>query len=493
MTKHLDSLLAPLGIEASPLKLSDIRIDSRKVAKSDLFVAIEGVSQNGVKFIDSAIENGAAAILVDSSVTIEPKQVPVYSIDNLSDALPSLLGSFYQKNENRMLVGITGTNGKTTVSQLIAQIGELLQQKVAVVGTLGAGRLGQLIDMNNTTPGIADNYRLLEQFDSQGCDFVAMEVSSQGLAQHRVKGIAFDACVFTNLTQDHLDYHGTLADYAQAKKTLFNDNPDAVTVINVDDTTGTRWLEQWRAKPNVIAVGQFNAEYESLTHVMFDAVKYKADGLHFTVKSSFGQTSVKCSLYGRFNLHNLVSAMAVYLSQGVSLKSLVSVIAKLTAVPGRMEKFGECEVIAIVDYAHTPDALSQALQAVKAHVSGRLWCIFGCGGDRDKGKRPLMAKMAERYADKIVVTNDNPRNEVPQNIVEDILRGIEQKAQVKVELDRKKAISDTLAQANRGDIVLIAGKGHETYQVFGDEVVDYDERSFVRQYFTQNIEELAHD
>lgn len=501
MTKLLDHWLAPFVVDATSIAVADVRIDSREVKPSDVFVATQGFSQNGVQFIDKAIEAGAVAILVDSTVQVADKSVPVYPISQLTKTLPQLLSRFYDQGVNTQAVGITGTNGKTTVSQLLAQLGEQVGCKTAVVGTLGAGRLGQLEKMNNTTPGIADNYRLLDQFATDGCDFVAMEVSSQGLDQDRVAGIAFDTTVFTNLSQDHLDYHGDLDSYAAAKKMLFEQNPQATRIINIDDATGLAWYQQWQDRANTIelnsiAIGTYDSAFASQPHVMFDDIEFQSAGLAFTVKSSWGETKMKCPLFGRFNLHNLVSAMAVHLVKGVALQTIADAAEKLSAVPGRMERFcsnsaAEVGVVAIVDYAHTPDALKQALQAVKAHVSGRLWCIFGCGGDRDQGKRPLMGKMAELYADEIVVTNDNPRHETPEQIVKQILDGMSCTEQVTVELDRKQAILQTLKTAANGDIVLIAGKGHETSQIFCDEITQYDERDFVRQYFAQNIEELA--
>lgn len=490
MTKCLQTWLAPFAVDAVKMQVTDVRIDSREVCPGDVFVATVGVNQDGVKFIDNAIAAGAVAVLLDSRVQIADKAVPVYAIKDLPDVLPVLLGRFYD-TEKVKLIGVTGTNGKTTISQLIAQLGQQIATKVAVVGTLGAGPLDNLVEMNNTTPGIANNYRLLEQFAEQGCQFVAMEVSSQGLDQGRVAGLGFDTAVFTNLTQDHLDYHGTMDSYAAAKKILFEQNPDAAKILNIDDSTGQNWYQLWQGDETVIAVGAYDEKYADVKHVMFDEVQYGTSGLSFCLKSYWGSAKVSCPLFGRFNLYNLVSSMAVYLNQGVALEKLVAAAGHIQAVPGRMERFGNGSIAAIVDYAHTPDALAQALKAVKDHVSGRLWCIFGCGGDRDTGKRPLMGQMASRYADEVVVTNDNPRHETPQQIAEQILAGMDEPEKVVVQLDRKQAILDTFARAKAGDIVLIAGKGHESYQIFGDDIIEYDERRFVGQYFAQNFEELA--
>ncbi len=483
----LQAWLMPFGVDAPAINVKGVKADSREITPGDVFIATKGIFQNGVIFIDSAIKNGAVAVLVDSLFANE--RTDVIGVDNLSAVLPKLLAAFYHKGNNIHKIGITGTNGKTTISQLIAQLGKQITQKVSVIGTLGAGTLDNLVNINNikpglasnTTPGLANNYRLFDEFAQDGSQFVAMEVSSEGQAQGRVSGIEFDCVVFSNLTRDHLDYHGTLDNYAQAKKALFDSNPSATTVVNIDDDTGCDWFEQWHDTRNVIAVGAYDEKYAKFNHVMFDDVQYTPKGLAFTLRSSWGQTVVLSPLFGHFNLTNLVSAIGVLLSFGIKLAELTDAVAHIQAVPGRMEQFAADKAIAIVDYAHTPDALSQALQALKNHVEGQLWCIFGCGGDRDQGKRPLMGKMAELHADNIVITNDNPRHEAPEQIISDICAGLSNPDLVCIEMNRKQAISTTLAKAKMGDIVLIAGKGHEAYQVFGDDVIDYDERTFVRE------------
>ncbi|MFT4925586.1 MAG: UDP-N-acetylmuramoyl-L-alanyl-D-glutamate--2,6-diaminopimelate ligase [Phenylobacterium sp.] len=482
---------------------ADIRMDSRLVCPGDVFVAIKGVDSNGVNYIDSAIQQGAVAVLVDAVDVVDIEKahqqmaanvgVALIAIDQLWDKFPSLLNHWYTEAAQTKLIGITGTNGKTTISQLIAQLAQQNQQQVAVIGTLGIGRLGALEPQENTTPGIADNYRLLNQFVQDGCEYVAMEVSSQGLAQGRVSGLDFGCTVFTNLTQDHLDYHGDLASYTNAKKALFEQNPTASTILNIDDPVALSWFKQWHGQRNMIAVGTYDQAFTEGAlagqHVMFTDAQYTSTGLVFNLISSWGNRHIESPLYGQFNLNNLVTALAALLSYGLPLDKLVDSVEHLQAVCGRMEQFGHDEkgLVAVVDYAHTPDALAQALQALRRHTDGQLWCIFGCGGNRDKTKRPLMGQIAEQYADWVIVTNDNPRHELAQDIAADIAAGFAQRSSVTVELDRKKAIAQTLKQAKKGDVILIAGKGHETYQVFGDEVVDYDERAYV----SQCIQELS--
>lgn len=491
----LKAWLAPFGVDAPTIKVKGVKADSREITPGDVFIATKGVFQNGEIFIDSAIKNGAAVVLVDSAAAVlvnnqlAAERTDVIGVDDLSQVLPKLLAAFYHNGNNIHKIGITGTNGKTTISQIIAQLGEQIEQKISVIGTLGAGTLDNLVNINNTKPGLAsnttlglaNNYRLFDQFAQDGSQFVAMEVSSEGQAQGRLSGIEFDCVVFSNLTRDHLDYHGTLDNYAQAKKALFDSNPSATTVVNIDDDTGRGWFGQWHDERNVIAVGAYDEKYAKFDHVMFDEVQYTPKGLAFTLRSSWGQAVVLSPLFGHFNLTNLVSAIGVLLSFNIELADLTGAVEHIRAVPGRMELFAADKVIAIVDYAHTPDALSQALQALKNHVDGQLWCVFGCGGDRDQGKRPLMGKIAELHADNIIITNDNPRHEVPEQIIGDITAGLSNPDLACIELNRKQAISATLLKAKAGDIVLIAGKGHETYQLVGDDVIDYDERAYVRE------------
>jgi UDP-N-acetylmuramoyl-L-alanyl-D-glutamate--2,6-diaminopimelate ligase len=488
MSSSLDTWLAPFGIKADAAQVKDVKSDSRDICPGDVFLAFKGLSQNGVAYIDNAVANGAVAVLIDRKDVEQVDKtadVQVVAVDELLAKLPQLLSAFYHDSKQIKKIGVTGTNGKTTISQLVAQLADKVGQKTSVIGTLGAGTLSSLVDINNTTPGLANNYRLLSQFAQNGSRFAAMEVSSQGLAQNRVSGIDFDWVVFTNLTQDHLDYHGTLNNYTNAKKRLFDTNKSATAVLNIDDPVGASWFNQWQTSRKLIAAGGFDESYTAGEYVMYSDVRCTHQGLAFTLHSSWGEAKIVSPLFGLFNLNNLVTAMAVLLSAGIALAQLVEVVKQIEAVPGRMEKFSDGGVVAIVDYAHTPDALSQALQALKGHVKGQLWCIFGCGGDRDKSKRPLMGRMAESFADQIIVTNDNPRSEAPQQIVEDIQAGFTPRAKVVVELDRKRAIFETLSSAKADDMVLIAGKGHETYQIIGDYVIDYDERLYVSQCFSK--------
>ena len=510
LSETLAQVWPKLEIDASitdciPLQLC---VDSRHITKGSVFVALPGIGSHGAVFVGDAIASGALCVLMDEHdinrlptlSSVDSKKVVM--VADLSVKLPLLLEAFYPLVAAMKKVGVTGTNGKTTVSQLVAQLSVLCGQGAGVIGTMGAGTFElddvqqkavfkPLIETANTTPHLVINYQLIAELGAElKTNLVAMEVSSIGIDQKRVDELGFDVVIMTNLTQDHLDYHGDMQTYAQAKKQLFVDNPDAVMVLNMDDETASRWYKDFAAEHQVIAVGQYQAENSYKRYLCYDQVRNTDAGFEFMLRSNEGDFKVNLPLFGQFNIANALCAMAAMVGLGVSVNALAEKLSGLSAVDGRMECFNYVienatqsagKVKAIVDYAHTPDALDKALGSLRQHCQAELWCIFGCGGDRDKQKRPLMAKAAEKWADKIVVTNDNPRHELPQSIADDICTGFSTSTVVKVELDRKQAIANTLAMANDDDIVLIAGKGHETYQVFGDDVIEYDERAFVLQ------------
>ena len=489
--------------------INKVCVDSRDVKDGSAFVALPGVGRHGIEFVSSALEHGAACVLIDSNdIARLPTLSGVYSekvivVKQLNQHFSMLLKAFYPVVADMTKIAVTGTNGKTTVSQLIAQLAVLCDKPSGVIGTMGAGvfRLNDdraVFDACwgtvNTTPHLATNYQLLQKMHNNDVQLATMEVSSIGIDQQRVEDLAFDVVIMTNLTQDHLDYHGDMATYGAAKKQLFVDNPDAVMVLNIDDKTACDWYEQLAARKDksyhLIAVGKYDDQNGFERFLCYDQVNNENNGFEFILKSHLGDFRVSLPLFGQFNITNTLSAMAALVGQGMDIEQLVSQVSHLVAVDGRMEQFDyygtaddqDIRIKAIVDYAHTPDALQQALRSLRQHSRAKLWCIFGCGGDRDKQKRPLMAQAAEQWADYIVVTNDNPRHEKPQDIAADICAGFGANTQYKVELDRKQAIASTLAQASNDDIVLIAGKGHETYQVFGDDVIEYDERGFVRHF-----------
>ena len=515
LSERLAQVWPKLEIDASIADSipTELCVDSRNIENGSVFVALPGIGSHGVLFVGAAIASGALCVLVDENdinrlptlSSLDSKKIVI--VPDVSGDLFLLLKAFYPQVAAMKKVGVTGTNGKTTVSQLVAQLSVLCGQGAGVIGTMGAGifelddaqqkaLFKPSIETANTTPHLVINYQLMAQLVEIGAEkgaelgaelkakLVAMEVSSIGIDQKRVDELGFDVVIMTNLTQDHLDYHGDMQTYAQAKKQLFVDNPDAVMVLNMDDETASRWHKDFSNNHQVIAVGQYSAERKLERYLCYDQVRNTGAGFEFMLRSNEGDFKVSLPLFGQFNITNALCAMAAMVGLGVCVKALAEKLSFLSAVDGRMECFNYLtenagNVKAIVDYAHTPDALDKALGSLRQHCQGELWCIFGCGGDRDKQKRPLMAKAAEQWADKIVVTNDNPRHELPQSIADDICTGFTTSTVVSVELDRKQAIANTLAQANDDDIVLIAGKGHETYQVFGDDVIEYDERAFV--------------
>jgi UDP-N-acetylmuramoyl-L-alanyl-D-glutamate--2,6-diaminopimelate ligase len=484
----LNDLLAPWFHYSGGESINGLTLDSRDVKAGGLFVALPGHKVDGRVFIPQAIQAGAAAILIHTDNSDEHGRVdrlqytvPLVYFSQLSRQLSAVAAQFYLPNSQSLsLIGITGTNGKTSVSQIIAQIVHLLGHQAAVMGTLGNGLWGQLVDSGNTTADAVTVMRQLGAFVAQGAELCAMEVSSHGLVQGRVEAAPFNIVVFTNLSRDHLDYHGDMDNYAAAKKRLFQFPSVQHGVINLDDTVGAKWLTELANQKNK----SFSIQANTTADFYCDAIQYHDAGvtatLHFTDIDSGRPLSGTLSspLLGAFNLSNLVAAISVLYLQGMAMASILAVLPQLIPVAGRMERFSSVnKATLVVDYAHTPDAIEQALKALKLHCKGTLWCVFGCGGDRDKGKRALMAQAAEQYADKVMITSDNARSEDPQAIINDILQGISQPQNVLTEVDRIQAITHVVSLAQADDIVLLAGKGHETYQEVAGERIDYDERA----------------
>lgn len=490
---RLSDILAPWFHYAGVESASSMSLDSRKVTQGCLFIALPGHQVDGRAYIEQAKAQGAVAALVhtddpDSHGKVENlgsgiTPWPVVNFFQLSSQLSAVAAQFYPLTPQKMaLIGITGTNGKTSVSQLIAQLTSLLGGKAAVMGTLGNGLWGQLVDSGNTTADAGTVMAQLHDFDVKGADICAMEVSSHGLVQGRVTAVPFDIAVFTNLTRDHLDYHGDMASYASAKKRLFQFPSLKYALLNLDDDTGAQWFEELAATKRKGFSVSPNAKacyYTDKLH--FDDAGVQGDFYYH----GFGENAVSqhkarlvSPLLGAFNLSNLLAAIAALHLSGVSMADLLAVTPKLVPVAGRMERFSLPQGASlVVDYAHTPDAIEQALKALRIHCHGQLWCVFGCGGDRDKGKRPLMAQAAERFADKLMVTSDNARSEDPSAIIGDVLKGLTQPDNALMEVDRVSAVKRVAALAKAGDIVLLAGKGHETYQEIAGQRLDYDERA----------------
>lgn len=474
--------LALYASSAPDCDLSQLQLDSRKVGQNDVFLAIPGVSQHGKQFIAQALAQGAALVLTNEG-TYDDSRIIV--LPELMQLLPALAASFYQQPARKLqLVGVTGTNGKSSCTFFINQLAQQLGQKAAVIGTLGYGRCDQLTPLPNTTPHYVDLQQIMAGFVQQQTQLAALEVSSHALVQQRVSGLLFDVAVFTNLTRDHLDYHGSMAEYGAAKALLFTPQLSRAAVINVSDEFGRKLAAQ--SQLPVWAYGKAEHCQGYKRYLAYSAVTATADGYKLKLTTDTGSYDLYLPLLGEFNIQNVLAALASMLVLGYDLPTLLTACNKLRPVPGRMEQFGFAQhFTAVIDYAHTPDALQQALQSLRMHCKGRLWCVFGCGGDRDRGKRPIMGQLAEQYADHVIITSDNPRSEDVQIICDDIAAGMSPDGSYSIEPDRQAAIKLALISAQAGDVVLVAGKGHETVQIIGSEHRQYDERAYLRQLVTE--------
>ncbi|ASA55202.1 UDP-N-acetylmuramoyl-L-alanyl-D-glutamate--2,6-diaminopimelate ligase [Vibrio gazogenes] len=477
-------LISPwLRLEATAyadIPVHRLALDSRQIRSGDTFVAVIGHQIDGRAFVDAAVTAGANLVIAQSDShkqhgTIESRaSVPIIYLDELNAHLSELAGRLYHHpSQHHSLVGITGTNGKTTISQLIAQWVNVLGKQCAVMGTTGNGFLEQLQPVGNTTGSAIEIQETLSTLVNQGANYTAMEVSSHGLVQGRVKALYFDVGVFSNLSRDHLDYHGDMASYAQAKKLLFCTHQCQRAVINVDDPIGRLWCDELDEAIGV----SLSEQPQTRLGVWATAIQYREDGIHLSFDSSWGSGSFSVPLIGAFNASNVLLTFATMLALGFDKDDLVATAGHLSPVIGRMELFqkaGRAKIV--VDYAHTPDALEKALSALRVHCHGKLWAIFGCGGDRDRGKRPLMAAIAERLADHVVLTDDNPRSEAAQLIIQDMLQGLQSPADIHIEHQRQTATEYALSHADENDIILLAGKGHEDYQVTAEGVHHYSDR-----------------
>lgn len=490
--------LAQFGIEINSISTNHFVNDSRSVSEGDIFAATIGTEQNGTIYIDSAIEQGASLVLAQclnaqqhgqvGRVYSNNKQADVIQFFDLDAQLAKLSALYYQKAyEDMQIIGVTGTNGKTSCCQLIAQLCNLMGLESAIIGTLGAGQLNKLQPLKNTTPGPTQLQSLFAQFKQEKVEQVAMEVSSHALSQNRIDANMVDIAVFTNLSRDHLDYHGDMQQYAAAKKQLFNGNEQQIWVLNADDSVGRQWLTELADNHCKVAFSLKGDTFVNTTASHFLAannIVCHNQGVTFSLTSSWGNCDIQSALLGEFNVANLLAAMATLLVQGIELDAIIKHTNALVPVTGRMETYGGNGLVtAVVDYAHTPDGLEKSLLSAKAHCQGKLWVVFGCGGDRDTGKRAIMGTIAEQFADHIVLTNDNPRSEQPEHITEQIQQGIAQKQKVEVIIDRQQAVISALSRANANDMVLLAGKGHEDYLIIGDQTIAYHERDVVRNFY----------
>ena len=515
-TIHEPSLttLKELDASVSSLLLGHIHLDSRQLKENDVFVAIQGSQHHGMNYLASALKQLVAVVISDRDLTndeqvlldsqIKPPRVIV--LPNLEGVLGKLASWFYSYPSRKIkVVGITGTNGKTSSAFFTAQLLDEMQQRVALIGTLGNGPLDDLQNSINTTPDAITVHRMLREFIEQGMQWCVMEVSSHALSLGRVQGVEFESVAMTQITRDHIDFHGTEKAYREAKKRLFTDYQSKHKIINIADETGVvlaKQLQNENAKSQIAATNNliiYNAnannknllnksEQQSLLErnlfLSVKEVEYGALGIFCDYEVNQRIQKIHIPLMGGFNVENCFCALSILLAAGFDLNRVNSLLSNLKNVQGRMQLVNQQPTV-LIDFAHTPDALEKLLQAIKTHLSAsnaRLTLVFGCGGDRDKGKRPLMGAIAEKFADKVVLTSDNPRTEDPLTIIADIRQGFTSEEGCLVVENREQAILEALSQSSLDEIIIIAGKGHEDYQDINGVKIPFSDESIVRSW-----------
>jgi UDP-N-acetylmuramoyl-L-alanyl-D-glutamate--2,6-diaminopimelate ligase len=459
--------------------ITSIEMDSRQVKKGALFICIKGFTVDGHDFARQAVENGAAAIIAERPLDVD---VPVVVVRDSRRAMAVLADAFYGQPTHKLhLIGVTGTNGKTTTTHIIEHIARKTQKKTGLIGTVNVKIGDKAYPTQNTTPESLLLQRMFKQMVDEGVEIAVMEVSSHALHMGRVHGCDYDVAVFTNLTQDHLDYHGTMEEYRNAKGLLFaqlgnryDHKRPKFAVLNNDDPASQYYKHMTAA--TVITYG-----VEKDSDIMAKQIEMAPNGMAFDLVTPYGTVRVQTKLIGLFNVYNLLASVAACLVSGFSLPEIVEAIADMTGVAGRFETVDEGQnFIVIVDYAHTPDSLENVLKTIRQFAKKKVYVVVGCGGDRDRTKRPLMAQTAVKYADVAIFTSDNPRSESPEQILRDMEAGVADGHYVTI-VDRKEAIRYAVEQAQEGDIILIAGKGHETYQIIGDRIMEFDDRAVARE------------
>jgi len=496
----LGSIDAPQS--ARDIPVNGLTLDSRRVQPGNAFIALRGSTTHGITFAPAALALGASVIIAEAPAPVATQNAaaagrtvslpslagegaeggrreavagaPIIWIDNLRSQVGTIAARFFgDPSASLRVIGVTGTNGKTSIVQLLGSALQSLGAQAATIGTLGAGLTGAIDAGERTTPDVISVHGLLAQFRSAGATDVAMEVSSHALDQGRVDAVRFALAVFTNLTRDHLDYHGDMRRYGAAKSKLFAWPGLQTGVINVDDAFGRELADGLPAGVTRLryALEADDAEIRAVS------IRTAGDGLHFVLVTPWGEGQIASPLLGRFNVANLLAVAGCLGALGYTFAQIHNALVRLRPVPGRMNRLGGERglPLAVVDYSHTPDALEQALTSLRAHCAGRLICVFGCGGERDQGKRPQMAAIAEALADRVIVTDDNPRGEDGDFIVAQIVAGFAQPHAATVQRDRARAIALALCEARAGDVVLIAGKGHEPYQEIGGLKIPFDD------------------
>ena len=477
----LAALLPDVAGVPADLEVSGLVMDSREIRPGDAFIAIAGFGAHGLGFVEQARERGAVAIVFEPPAPADlPAPADAIAVPGLRARLGAMGDAFHGAPSNAMtMIGVTGTSGKTSTVQLIAQALEKLGMRTGTIGTLGVGLHGAEVATGFTTPLVLPMHAMLAGLRDAGARAVAMEVSSHALDQGRVDGVHYDIAVFTNLTRDHLDYHGDMESYGAAKARLFARDGLKAAVINIDDAFGANLIKTLPAGVRGIGI---SASGDSAADIAASDVVLDARGIGFDLRIGAQSRRVQSPLLGRFNIDNLLAVAGVLLAEGRGFGEIVGVLETLQPVAGRMNRLGGDGVLplVVIDYSHKPDPLQQALESLRAHLEGGLTCVFGCGGERDTGKRPQMAAIAERLSETVIVTDDNPRGEDGDGIVADIVAGFAHPERVIVLRDRRAAITRAINSAGADDIVLIAGKGHENYQEVAGVKHDFDDMAVAR-------------
>ena len=464
--------------------IDTIEHDSRKVGKNSLFVCIPGAKVDGHNYILQAVQNGAVAVLVEKDI-VEIDGVTIIKVDDVKATIQTIVPYFYDYPARKLrMIGITGTNGKTTTSYLIRAILRNAGFKVGVIGTIQIMIEDEILPIHNTTPDIIDLQAILAGMQAKGMDYVVMEVSSHALALNRVAGCEFDTAVFTNVTQDHLDFHKTFENYIEAKSKLFasltlltNCKENKTAVINIDDSAAKAMLAKSECRTISYAIHK-NADLKA------ENINVLANGAKFSIHSNFANLDLNLKITGIFNVYNVMGAVGAAFAEGIKADVIKQTLESFESVPGRFELVDEGQTFSvIVDYAHTPDGLENILKTARQIAKQHIITVFGCGGDRDRTKRPIMGRIAAQLSDVVIATSDNPRTEDPEFILsqveEGVLEAIGDKKHKKI-TDRKSAIEEAISMASEGDIVIIAGKGHENYQILKDKTIHFDDKEVAR-------------
>ena len=452
--------------DAPPVAVHGIASDTRQLGEGYVFFAVQGLGSHGLDYLEQACAAGICAVVWDASTGSEPSgiEVPAIAVDGLAARLGEIADRYYGHPSERLgVIGVTGTNGKTTVAWMVAQAFDILGRSCAYLGTLGHG-LGAVRDATGmTTPPAIELHGRLAEFADDGAEFAAVEVSSHALSQRRVDGVRFDTALFTNLSRDHLDYHEDMDGYFASKSQLFLDCGPRHRIVNVDSDYGLRLAALCGADVVTVAT-RVDRVADDRPYLFVRSIDPGTRGSDVTFDSAWGSGTFATTMPGDFNVANVALVLALLLNKGIALDQACEVVSLVSAPPGRMQRVATDGPAVYVDYAHTPQALESVLQALRGHCAGALWCVFGCGGDRDAGKRPQMGEAAERGGDRVVITSDNPRGEDPATIIADVLAGLARPEEAILIEDRAAAIAWAVAQAADNDVVLVAGKGHEAYQ-----------------------------